>query len=382
MKTIMVVLGTRPEAVKLAPVVAALRNCSNVRTIVVATGQHAHMVAPVARVLGMEIDHDLGIMSHGQSLNQIVTRAIAGVDALIQETAPDTVVVQGDTSTAMAAALAAFNRKVAIAHVEAGLRTGDRTSPWPEEANRVLIGRLADIHFTPTQLASSNLINEGVAERDIHMVGNTVVDAARMAAAYADALPYADHDEERQTILVTSHRRESIGKPMEDAFTGIATVAAARAVRIIFPVHPNPLVREIASRVMGGIANIEMIEPLDYDELVVALRRCRFVVTDSGGIVEEAAAFGKPALVLRESTERTESIDSVGAELVGTDAALIEARMLALIDDDALHMRMAQAPNPFGDGQSSRRIADVLSGRNRRPIQNPGSETAPQMAEA
>lgn len=382
MKTIMVVLGTRPEAVKLAPVVDALRKCSNLRTIVVATGQHAHMVAPVARVLGMEIDHDLGIMSHGQSLNQIVTRAIAGVDGLIQEHGPDVVVVQGDTSTAMAAALAAFNRKVEIAHVEAGLRTGDISSPWPEEANRVLIGRLADHHFTPTTLASANLLAEGVDPARIHMVGNTVVDAARMAAAYADALDDERHHGGVPTILVTSHRRESIGKPMEDAFTGIAAAAATRDVRVLFPVHPNPLVREIASRVMGATPNIEMVEPLDYDELVVALRRCRFVVTDSGGIVEEAAAFGKPALVLRESTERTESIDSGGAELVGTDTARVRDRMLALIDDDALHASMAAAPNPFGDGRSAARIAGVLSGHQRMDTQDHGAATAPHMAEA
>ena len=356
----MIVLGTRPEAVKLAPVAAALRARPEMRIVVVTTGQHAHMVAPVARVLGLSIDHDLAIMSHGQSLNQIVSRTIDGLDALITEELPEMIIVQGDTSTAMAAALAGFNRNVAIAHVEAGLRTGDMTSPWPEEANRVLIGRLATLHFAPTKMAAANLIAEGVADGDVHMVGNTVVDAAHLAAKLA-------RNEASETgapmILVTSHRRESIGEPMENAFRGIVEAVEGRDVRVLFPVHPNPRVQRIAQRVMGWTPNIEMVAPLDYDDLVTALRRCHFVVTDSGGIVEEAAAFGKPALVLRESTERTESIDSGGAELIGTNSDRVRDRIVALLEDHDLHSTMSNAANPYGDGKSSERIAEALSAR-------------------
>lgn len=361
----MVVLGTRPEAIKLAPLIIALRESGQFRVITCSTGQHAHMVRPVAEFFGFTIDRDFGIMKPNQTLNHIVSATIAAMDVALDEEKPDWVVVQGDTSTTLAAGLAAFNRKVKIAHVEAGLRTGDISTPFPEEANRVLVSRIADIHFPPTALAADKLREEGVPEFQIHTVGNTVIDAAH-AAVGINERDTSELDAKfgdltgGNVVLFTMHRRENIGEPMERAFGAVAELAR-RGNRIVFPMHPNPLVREPARRILGDIENVTLCEPLEYPELVHVLRNCRFALTDSGGIVEEAAAFSKPAIVLRESTERTESVDAGSAVLCGTDADLILSTALELAADGDRFRSMSCAPNPFGDGTSCAQIVTILA---------------------
>jgi len=361
----MIVLGTRPEAIKLAPLIIALRDSGQFEVVTCSTGQHAHMVAPVAKFFGFRIDRDFGIMRPNQTLNHIVSATIAAMDGVLDEERPDWVVVQGDTSTTFAAAMAAFNRKIRIAHVEAGLRTGDIRTPFPEEANRVLVSRIADVHFPPTALAAENLAREGVGAFGIHNVGNTVIDAAQMAASIT-GLDTSALDEkfgdmsDGRTVLFTMHRRENVGEPMEQAFGAIAELAG-RGVPILFPMHPNPLVREPARRILGDVPGVTLCEPLEYPELVHVLRHCRFVLTDSGGIVEEAAAFSRPALVLRESTERTESVDAGSAVLCGTDPEKILRYALELIEDGETYVRMSTAPNPFGDGTSARQIVEIMS---------------------
>lgn len=365
----MVVLGTRPEAIKLAPVVKALRGSGRFDVSVHSTGQHAHMVRPVAELFGMHIDEDFGIMLPNQSLNHIVSATIASMNHSLSRGVPDWCVVQGDTSTTFAAAFAAFNAGSRIAHVEAGLRTGDIRSPWPEEANRVLTTRIADLHFAPTKVAAANLAAEGIKASQVHMVGNTVVDAALMAAAI---IPQSDAQLNRRfgpfhdrTVLVTMHRRENLGGPMERALGAVAALADAGA-HILFPMHPNPKVRDVARAILGGRPNVVLADPLDYFELIHVLRACRFVITDSGGIVEEAAAFSKPALVLRESTERIESVKAGGALLVGTDPDRILEPALALLKGGPLLDSMSFAPNPFGDGKSAIRIVDIMAESNTR----------------
>ena len=323
------------------------------------------MVRPVSEFFGFRIDRDFQIMKPNQTLNHIVSATIAAMDAALEEERPDWVVVQGDTSTTFAAAMAAFNRKVKIAHVEAGLRTGDISTPFPEEANRVLVSQIANIHFPPTELAANMLRREGVPEFRIHNVGNTVIDAARAAAEIVSLdtteldAKFGDMSDGR-TVLFTMHRRENIGPPMERAFGAIAQLAR-QGVPIVFPMHPNPLVREPARRILGDIPGVTLCEPLEYPELVHVLRQCRFVLTDSGGIVEEAAAFSRPALVLRESTERTESVDAGSAVLCGTDPDMIMRHASELVKDGETYERMSTAPNPFGDGTSSDQIVEILS---------------------
>jgi UDP-N-acetylglucosamine 2-epimerase (non-hydrolysing) len=322
------------------------------------------MVRPVAQFFDFGIDHDFAIMKPGQSLNHITSATIAAMDEVLRLERPDWCVVQGDTSTTFAAALAAFHSGARIAHVEAGLRTGDMRSPWPEEANRVLTTRIADLHFAPTALAASALLAEGVSPDRVHDVGNTVVDAAREAARIVEgdqaAMDARFGDLSGRSVLFTMHRRENIGRPMEDAFAAAAALADAGA-RIVFPMHPNPLVREPATRILGGRDDVVLCEPLEYPALIHVLRSCRFVLTDSGGIVEEAASFSKPALVLRESTERSESVESGGAVLVGTDPHAILSSALPLMEDGPLHASMSAAVNPFGDGRSSDRIVETLA---------------------
>lgn len=365
LKKIMVVLGTRPEAIKLAPLIIALRESGQFDVVTCSTGQHAHMVKPVAEFFGFDIDRDFGIMKPNQTLNHIVSSTISAMDVALDEERPDWVVVQGDTSTTFAAAMAAFNRKVKIAHVEAGLRTGDISTPFPEEANRVLVSQIADIHFPPTSLAADKLREEGVPEFRIHTVGNTVIDAAHAAVAINER-DTSELDSKfgdisgGDVVLFTMHRRENIGAPMERAFEAVAELAR-RGSRVVFPMHPNPLVREPAQRILGGIEGVTLCEPLEYPELVHVLRNCRFALTDSGGIVEEAAAFSKPAIVLRESTERTESVDAGSAVLCGTDADLILSTATELAGESERFRSMSDAPNPYGDGTSCAQIVSILA---------------------
>jgi UDP-N-acetylglucosamine 2-epimerase (non-hydrolysing) len=365
---VLVVFGTRPEAIKLAPVVRELRARPGYEVVVCSTGQHREMVKPVCSLFDIHCDYDLDIMRPGQELTYVAAAVIDRLAEVIAKEKPHLTVVQGDTTTAFAAALSSFYCKVPVAHVEAGLRTWNMQSPWPEEANRVLVGKLAALHFPPTQPAYDALIKENVPAADIVLTGNTVVDAALQTAAAFDAGRGATLDErfsflnpEKPLVLFTMHRRESFGEPMTRVFEALRRFCATHDVEVLFPVHPNPNVRGKAHEILGAQPNVKLVDPLDYEEIVYALRRCRFLITDSGGLVEEAPTFNKPALVLRDTTERPESVDAGCAILCGTDPAKLTRLAEDLLRDGELFKSMSSRPNPFGDGQAARRIADAMN---------------------
>jgi UDP-N-acetylglucosamine 2-epimerase (non-hydrolysing) len=365
---ILVVLGTRPEAIKLAPVVLELQQRAGATVRVCSTGQHREMLASVLGFFGVSPNVDLAIMRVNQSLNDIVVNAVAGIDRVLSEFAPDWVLVQGDTTTAFACALAAFHRGIKVGHVEAGLRSHDRSQPYPEEVNRRMTAAVADLHFCPTARARGNLIAEGVPDERVHVVGNTVIDALHLAvrrishsdvnAAIAAGLPRFTAG--KPLVLVTGHRRESFGERFRELCQAIRDFAESNSVEIIYPVHLNPNVRRPVADILEGLSNVHLIEPVGYPALVWLLKRCRFVLTDSGGIQEEAATLGKPVLVMRDVTERTESIEAGVSRLVGTDRGAIREWSERLLHDDAVYRRMSREVNVYGDGRASGRIADVL----------------------
>jgi UDP-N-acetylglucosamine 2-epimerase (non-hydrolysing) len=362
---VLVVFGTRPEAVKLAPVIQELRRRDGASVEVCLTGQHREMVAQVVSFFGIPVDHDLDVMRPDQSLSEVAARTLAGVDRLLRDRRPDWVVVQGDTSTCFATALAAFHRRVAVAHVEAGLRSGDRLAPFPEEMNRVLTGRVADLHLAPTSRARDNLRAEGVPESRIRTVGNTGIDALFVALGILDAqggapVLGARLDPSRPLVLVTGHRRESFGAPFEELCGAIRDVATANPVEVVYPVHLNPNVRAPVFRILSGLPNVHLVEPVDYPTLLWLARRSRFILTDSGGIQEEASALGKPVLVMRDVTERQESVEAGISRLVGTSRAVIRDACTAVLRDEAVYRRMARRVDLYGDGRASARIADAL----------------------
>jgi UDP-N-acetylglucosamine 2-epimerase (non-hydrolysing) len=374
--TILVVLGTRPEAIKLAPLILALRERPGRDVRVCSTGQHREMVAGVLSFFGIAPDHDLDVMQRNQSLNGLASRALAGLDGVLGELAPAWTVVQGDTTTAFAAALAAFHHRVPVAHVEAGLRSFDRARPFPEEANRVLTAAVADVHFCPTPAARRNLLAERIPAERVHLVGNTVVDALHLALsrlgdgapairALREAFPRLDLD--RPFVLVTGHRRESFGAPFEELCRALRDVAEQGEVQLVYPVHLNPNVRKPVFELLGGARNVHLGEPVGYPELVWLARRCRFILTDSGGIQEEAAALGKPVLVMRDVTERTESVEAGVSRLVGTRGPAIREWALRLLRDEGLYREMARPVDVYGDGHASERIAAVLHGAEAAP---------------
>ena len=355
---VLLVAGTRPEAIKLAPLVRRLRRePDRFEATLCATAQHREMLDQVLEVFDLAPDVDLDLMRPGQSPNEVASRVFAALDPLLAERSPDWLIVQGDTTTAMCAAIAAFHRRVRVGHVEAGLRTGDFQHPFPEEMNRRVVDLVADVYFAPTRRAAAALEAEGVPRDRIHRTGNTVVDALLEIAAREGAEPETD------TVLITAHRRESFGEPLARIVRAIARLARAfPQTRFLHVVHPNPSVLA-AVRANEGLPNVELLEPLDYRGLVRLLRRCRFALTDSGGIQEEAPTFGKPVLVLREKTERPEGVEAGLARLVGTDEDRIVAEASRLLSDPAARRRMAEGGNPYGDGRASDRIADVLAGR-------------------
>jgi UDP-N-acetylglucosamine 2-epimerase (non-hydrolysing) len=366
---ILVVLGTRPEAIKLAPVILALRSLPGTDTRLCLTGQHREMVASVLTFFRIEADRDLDVMQPNQSLSGLAARALAGLDAVITECSPDWTIVQGDTTTAFAAALASFHRHVKVAHVEAGLRSFDRTRPFPEEANRVMTAAVSDLHFCPTSGARGNLLAERIPADRIHVVGNTVVDALHLALqrlgrgdaavrSLRSAFPRLDL--ERPFVLVTGHRRESFGRPFEDLCRAIRDAAASEDVQFVYPVHLNPNVRRPVFDILGEAPNVHLGEPVGYPEIVWLAQRCRFILTDSGGIQEEAASLGKPVLVMRDVTERSESIDAGVSRLVGTNPAVIQEWILRLLRDDAAYRQMARKVDVYGDGRASERIVAAL----------------------
>lgn len=342
----------------MAPVVRALRQQDWVECRVLATAQHREMLDGVLDFFGIDPDRDLDLMQHDQPLADLTARLIAATDAVFDEEKPDLVIAQGDTTTVMTAALCAFYRHIRFAHVEAGLRTGDPTRPFPEEANRAITARLAAIHFAPTDRARMNLLREGIHAASVHVVGNTVVDALQWTAARV--VTPVEIVKGRRLVLVTVHRREHFGAPFEDICRGLRAVADRGDVDLVYPVHPNPNVRAAAQRLLGDHDRIQLLEPLDYPDMIAALRAATLVLTDSGGLQEEAPALDKPVLVLRDETERPEGVATGAARLVGTDPERIAAAVAELLDDAGAYAAMASADYPYGDGRAAERIVAVL----------------------
>ncbi|MGT2514866.1 non-hydrolyzing UDP-N-acetylglucosamine 2-epimerase [Sphingomonas panni] len=365
---ILVVFGTRPEAIKLFPLIHALRAHPGFDTRVVVTAQHREMLDQVMEFAGITPDIDLNIMTAGQSLDGLTARLLDALGPVFDAEQPDRVIVQGDTATAMVAALAAYYRKVPVAHVEAGLRSHDIYHPWPEEVNRKIVGSIADLHFAPTQTAADALLAENVPADRVLVTGNTVIDALHMALERIAADPertqaldtLADRFAGKRVVLVTTHRRENFGGGMENIARAIARIAAREDVGVIFPVHPNPQVRAPMEAILGDNPRVAMIAPQDYPHFVRLLDLCHLVLTDSGGVQEEAPGLGKPVLVMRETTERPEGVMAGTAKLIGSDEDRIVAEVGTLLDDPHAYAAMARAHNPFGDGHASARIVETL----------------------
>jgi UDP-N-acetylglucosamine 2-epimerase (non-hydrolysing) len=392
-KTILSIFGTRPEAIKMAPLLKALEAEPHVRSIVCVTGQHRSMLKQVLDLFDISPHYDLAVMSENQSLNGLASRLIASLDEVIVKEAPDRVLVHGDTTTATAAALAAFHRRVPVAHVEAGLRTRDLERPWPEEMNRRVVDVVSDLMFVPTPRSQENLAKETLHGRAF-VTGNTVIDALRFATARIDSndalrrkldvrFPFLDAG--KQLVLVTGHRRESFGQGLRDICAALARIAKRRDVQIVYPVHLNPNVQATVISALGDAPNVFLIEPQDYMGFVRLLQRATLVLTDSGGVQEEAPALGKPVLVMRDVTERPEAIDAGTAMLVGTDSAVIASAVSLLLDDDNARAAFARNVNPYGDGRASARIVAALTGRpfdEFRPAPVRGTKYAPYVKRA
>ncbi|MBG0862259.1 UDP-N-acetylglucosamine 2-epimerase (non-hydrolyzing) [Burkholderia cenocepacia] len=364
---VMVLMGTRPEAIKLAPVVATLR--TEVETIVCSSGQHREMLAQALGFFGIAPDIELDVMRPRQTLNGLSARLLTGLDAVLDDIRPDWMLVQGDTTTAMCGGLAAFHRGIAVAHIEAGLRTGDMASPFPEEANRSLLGRIAKLHFAPTGAAARNLLAEGIPASQVLVTGNTVVDAISLVREVwktrdlAATLPEWMCDG-RPQVLVTCHRRENFGDVLESICKMLRDLCARYdTYRWVFPVHLNPAVREPAHRELAGIPNLRLIEPVDYPTSLYLISRSTLVVSDSGGIQEEAPSFGVPVVVMRNHTERREGVDAGFATLAGQSVERIEQAVVAWLDDPARRAELAARANPYGDSRASQRILMSLLGR-------------------
>ncbi|MEI5687471.1 non-hydrolyzing UDP-N-acetylglucosamine 2-epimerase [Sphingomonas kyungheensis] len=365
---ILTVFGTRPEAIKLFPVIRALDATGEVETVTCVTAQHRGLLDQVLAIAGLTPDIDLDLMEPGQSLDRLTARLLTGLGEVMDAVRPDRVIVQGDTATAMVGALAAYYRKIPVAHVEAGLRSGDIYQPWPEEVNRRIVAPIADLHFAPTDTAAAALARETVTA-GVHVTGNTVIDALhwtreRIAAdpALAATLdPLAERFAGKRIILVTTHRRENFGYGMAAIARAIARIAARDDVAILFPMHPNPNVGAVMDRWLGTPDNVARIAPLDYPHFIRALGWCDLALTDSGGVQEEAPALGKPVLVMRDTTERPEGVAAGTARLIGTDEERIVSEVFTLLDDISAYAAMARAHNPFGDGHASTRIARIIA---------------------
>ncbi len=365
---ILVVFGTRPEAIKLFPVVRALAERPGIQIRTCVTAQHRGLLDQVLDVAGIVPDHDLNIMEPNQSLDRLLARLVTGVGGVLDVEPIDRVIVQGDTATALAGAVAAYYRKIPVAHVEAGLRSGDIYHPWPEEVNRRMIAPIADYHFAPTETAAKALRREGITH-GVHVTGNTVIDALHATLARIADTPSMTRAldairpriAERKVVLVTTHRRENFGDGMQQIASAIARIAQRDDVAVLFPVHPNPSVISVMDAMLGSCDNVIRVDPLDYPTFVSALSLSHIVLTDSGGVQEEAPALGKPVLVMRETTERPEGVAAGTARLVGARTDQIVAGVMDLLDHPETYLAMSRAHNPFGDGKSAARIADLLS---------------------
>lgn len=371
-RPVLVVLGTRPEVIKLAPVVRALEE-RDLPTVLLSTGQHREMLEQTLQAFDLQPDYDLQVMRENQGLASLSARILEAADERIEALDPSWVVVQGDTTTVAMVALAAFYRKVPVAHVEAGLRTHEKFDPFPEEINRTLLAPLADLHFAPTEEARVNLLREGIGGDRVHMVGNTVIDALRLMQKKVETMASRqfglDLDESRRLVLVTGHRRENFGEGLRRTFRGLRELAERfqDEIEVLYPVHLNPNVRKEAFEILQGAENVRLINPLGYAAFVKAMTSAALIVTDSGGIQEEAAALGIPVLVTRETSERREAIEAGVAELVGTDPRRLVEAASKLLTDPVAHAARAVSSDVFGDGCSGVRIAGILAARTGRP---------------
>lgn len=363
--TILSVFGTRPEAIKIAPVVKAIEASNKLESRIAVTGQHREMLDQVTDLFGMRPDVDLNIMSTGQSLNEITSKVISGIDKIITKKPPAAVLVQGDTTTVMATAIAAFNQQVPVIHLEAGLRSGDILSPFPEEANRKITSQVSALHLAPTAEAQSNLLNEGVDRARIVVTGNTVIDALQMSIKHhlepADASALTFVKSNRPKLLVTTHRRENLGTSMYNIGDALAEIARKKPeLLVIFPMHRNPLVREAILPHIKDLSNVLVTEPLPYGEFSTVLNASDVVLTDSGGIQEEAPSLGKPVLVMRDNTERPEAVEAGTVRLIGTRKSSIVSNLMELLNNKILYQSMSRAINPYGDGKAAARAVSAI----------------------
>jgi UDP-N-acetylglucosamine 2-epimerase (non-hydrolysing) len=369
LKNLLIVFGTRPEAIKIAPVVLALRGSKQLRVKICVTAQHRELLDSVLNLFGIVPDFDLNIMQLGQSLDDISAGVINGVGLVLDELKPALVLVHGDTTTTMAAALSAFHRKIPVGHVEAGLRSHDMLAPWPEEFNRRVASLTTRFHFAPTPQSRLNLLAEGFPDAHIHVTGNTVIDALKWVKARIDGSSEAAGlfdemfnylDRERRLVLVTGHRRENFGEGFEGICEGIKRLAMRDDVQVVYPMHPNPNVRRVVERKLSGMERIFLIEALDYEPFVYLMGRASVLLTDSGGVQEEGPSLGKPVLVMRDVTERPEAVDAGTVRLVGSDPDRIMREVERLLDDSSAYEAMARSINPYGDGHAASRIRSVL----------------------
>lgn len=366
MKKLLFIFGTRPEAIKMAPLILKARGNAFFDVRVCVTGQHSEMLHQVLHFFGIKPDYDLNIMKPGQQLNDITADILKSLGEVLSKESPSVVLVQGDTTTAFIGALASYYQKMPVCHIEAGLRSHDKYSPFPEEMNRVLVGHIADYHFAPTSRAKENLLKEGKSPDTIYVVGNTVIDALLMTLElikdneekFRSYFEYIDFS--KKVILVTGHRRETFGEPFREVCLALREISELHDVEVVYPVHLNPNVRRPVFDILTGIDNIHLIEPLDYPSMIWLMSRCYMVLTDSGGIQEEAPSLGKPVLVMRNVTERVEGIEAGTCRLIGTDKRVIVEETMGLLNDKALYEQMAVAVNPYGDGRSSLRILKVI----------------------
>ena len=362
---VMSVFGTRPEAIKMAPVVLELGKYPQIESVVAVTAQHREMLDQVLKLFDIRPDFDLNIMSEGQTLFDITSRALLGLDKVLSAAKPDVVLVHGDTTTTFAGALAAYYHQIEVGHVEAGLRTRNKFSPYPEEMNRRLTGSLADLNFAPTSTAKENLLREGVDADKIFVTGNTVIDALYQTVRADFDFPNFNLDGKR-VILVTTHRRENLGEPMRQVYKALKSlVEEFPDVEIIFPVHKNPKVREVVNAELGGLERVCLIDPLDYEPFANLMNRATLILTDSGGVQEEAPALGKPVLVLRDTTERPEAVDAGTVKLIGTNQAAVYGAAKLLLTDAADYRKIAEAKSPYGDGLAAQRIVKALLWRHK-----------------
>jgi UDP-N-acetylglucosamine 2-epimerase (non-hydrolysing) len=362
MKKILTIFGTRPEAIKMAPLVKEIDNSKDLESIVCVTAQHREMLDQVLDVFKIKPDYDLNLMKHGQTLAQVTTRALLGLEDVFEKVEPDLVLVHGDTTTTLSGALAAFYHQIPVGHVEAGLRTWNKYSPWPEEINRQMVDNIADFYFAPTETSKQNLLKEGKDKKKIYVTGNTAIDALKTTVKEDYKHLIFDWVGDDRLILLTAHRRENLGEPMYHIFRAVKRIVEEfKDIKVVYPIHLNPKVREIADDVLKGEDRVRMIEPLEVIDFHNFLNKAYIVLTDSGGIQEEAPSLGKPVLVLRDTTERPEGIEAGTLKLTGTEEEVIYKETKKLLSNKNIYEKMNKANNPYGNGTASKKIVEIIT---------------------